>query len=393
MTTIASNIDASPTDFASRNTARTISGQSAKAAGGEAIVDPSTLRGRRVKLSDVASVTSQLAIMTRSGVNLASALQSLGRKTRHARLSAILQHVHNQVLGGRTFSSALSDFGHVFGPTYVASIAAGEASGKMSEVLAQLAQLQRRELRLRSTLRTLLAYPVVLSTVSFGVVLGLLLFVLPQFADIFDRYEMALPVLTSFLLAIAGELRARFWLWLPLASTPLLFWLALTFHEGGRRLRDGVLLNAFVIRNVTRVMIMGRLCRLLGLMLQSGVPLVEALRLVQSATRNLLFKELFADIEESVVNGGGFGDCLATCSFLPDMAADMLATAEQTGNLGSVAQLIGEHFEEEGESKLREIVTVLEPAITVARGVIVAVVALAVMLPMFDMTTFAQHGA
>ena len=354
--------------------------------------DATTLRGRRVGMRDLASMSSQLAIMTRSGLTLASALESLARKTRHPRLRAILHHVHEQVLGGRTFSSALSDFEQVFGPTYVASVAAGEASGKMADVLGQLSQLQRRELRLRSTIRTLLAYPVVLSTVSLGVTLGLLLFVLPQFAAIFERYEMPLPILTSLLLGVAGELRARFWLWLPLASAPLWGLLAMQLSISGRRFKDWLLLHVIVIRDVTRVMIIGRLCRLLGLTLQSGVPLVESLRLVQSATKNLLFQELFVNIEDSVVNGGGFGECLANCDFLPDMAADMLATAEQTGNLGAVAQLIGEHYEEEGESKLREIVTILEPAITVGMGVIVAVVVLAVMLPMFDLTTFAQHG-
>jgi type II secretory pathway component PulF len=137
---------------------------------------------------------------------------------------------------------------------------------------------------------------------------------------------------------------------------------------------------------------MGRLCRLLGMMLQSGVTLVDSLRLARSATGSFLFREMFTDIERCVVNGGRMADCLERHDFLPDSAADMLRTAEQSGNLGSVALMIGEHYEEEGESKLKELVTVLEPAITVGMGVVVAVVVLAVMLPMFDLTTFAQKG-
>lgn len=346
----------------------------------------------RVPLREVASVTAQLAIMTRSGVPLAGALHSLARKTRSSRLRDILKHIHDQVMAGRAFSHALGGYTHVFGSTYVASVAAGEASGRMSEVLGHLAQLQRRELRLRSTLRTLLAYPVVLTTVSAGVIFGLVVFVLPQFAKIFDRYEMPLPVLTSLLLAVAGEVRTRFWLWLPLAASPIIALVATRYFASGRRLWDRLLVSAPVIRNVTRVLIMGRLCRLLGLMLQSGVPLVESLRLVQSATKNSLFQSMFMDLEQTVVNGGGVGECLARYDFLPDTAADMLTTAEQSGSLGDVAELIGEHFEEEGETKLRELVTILEPTITVGMGVVVAVVVLSVMMPMFDLTTFAQQG-
>jgi type II secretory pathway component PulF len=351
------------------------------------------LGSRKVSRRDIANMTSQLAIMTKSGVDVASALAALARQSQHVRLKDVLLEIHNQVMDGRPFSAALSGFSNIFGDTYVASVAAGEASGRMAEVLASLAQLQRRELKLRSTIRTLMAYPVMLSAVSGTVLMGLVLFVLPQFAALFERYEMPLPVLTRMLLAVAGEIRFRFWLWLPILASPVVALVMMRFSETGRRLRDRLLLRTLVIREVARLLIMGRLCRLLGMMLQSGVTLVDSLRLARSATGSHLFREMFADIERSVINGGRMSDCLERHDFLPDSAADMLRTAEQSGNLGSVSQMIGEHYEEEGEGKLKELVTVLEPAITVGMGVVVAVVVLAVMLPMFDLTTFAQKGS
>lgn len=348
--------------------------------------------GRRISKRDVANVTSQLAIMARSGINVASALRSLSRQSRHPRLREILHYIHEEVMAGRKFSEALGDFSDVFGDTYVASLAAGEASGRMSDVLAQLARLLRRELRLRSTIRTLLAYPVMLTAVSSVVMLGLVLFVLPQFADIFARYEMPLPMLTQMLLGMASEVRARLWLWLPIGAAPFAALAVMRWTESGGRLWDWLILNTLLIREVSRVVMMGRLCRLLGLMLDNGVPLVESLQLARSSTRNSYFRDMFADLEDSVINGRSMGECLAKYEFLPSSAADMLMTAEQTGNLGGVAELIGEHYEEEGETKLREIVTVLEPTITVGMGVVVAIVVLAVMLPMFDLTNFAQSS-
>jgi len=136
---------------------------------------------------------------------------------------------------------------------------------------------------------------------------------------------------------------------------------------------------------------MGRVCRLLGLMIESGVPLVNSLRLAQSASGNTLYAELFADLEQQVLNGNGLGETMAASNILPPSAAEMIATGEKTGNMGSVADLLGEHYEDEGETRMRELVTIIEPLITVGMGVIVAIVVLSVMLPMFDLATLSHN--
>ncbi len=127
-----------------------------------------------------------------------------------------MRAIHDDVLAGQSFSAALAPFQQVFGPSYVATVAAGEASGKMAEILNQLASLLRAELRLRNNIRMLMAYPVLLMAVSLVVTLALVLFVLPRFAEIFAQFDTPLPVLTRMLLSVASELRARYWLWGPL---------------------------------------------------------------------------------------------------------------------------------------------------------------------------------
>ncbi len=348
------------------------------------------LANKKLKRRDLANITSQLAIMLRSGVDVTSALKSLARQSRNPTQREILEAIHNDLLGGKSFSAALKPYSHVFGETYIASATAGEASGRMPDVLQQLAHLQRGELRLRNTIRTLLAYPVLLASVSSLVLSALVLFVLPQFAKIFEQFEMPLPVITQMLLGVSLELRGRFWLWGPLFLLVIVGTFASRFSTTGRRLWDKGMLNVFLIRDVTRALLIGRVCRLMGLMLDSGVPLLESLRLARSSVGNSLYRELFSELESNVLNGRGLGDALIHSEFIPSSAAEMVLTAERTGNLGAVTQLIGEHFEDEGEAKLREIVTFLEPAITVIMGAVVAVVVLAVMLPMFDIATFAN---
>lgn len=371
---------------------------SESASRGRAGASPKTSprRGRKpqkVNKRDLLSATMQMAIMARTGVDLDTALRSLAKQSRSPGLSQAFQQVHAEVSEGSSVSDALRRQSHVFGETYVASVAAGEASGKLADVLQQLTQLQRSELRLHNTLRTLLGYPLLLASVSSLVLAALVFFVLPQFAEIFADFDTPLPVMTQLLLAVSEELRHRYWLWGIVAIGVGFGGYRYLKSESGRRRLDRFMINVRVLREVTRCLLVGRAFRLLGTMLDSGVPLIEGLAMVRSSVRNSLVKDAFTAIEDDVLNGRGMASSLLAADVVPDTAAEMVATAERTGSLAMVANLIGEHLEEEGESQLRTLVALLEPAIIIVMGVLVACVVLSVMLPMFDLATLAQSGA
>ncbi|MEX2317160.1 MAG: type II secretion system F family protein [Pirellulales bacterium] len=350
-----------------------------------------SLLGRRSRAGlsrrELLSVTTQLAIMTRSGVDLASAFESLAGQCRNPSLRAVLTQIHRDVTGGKSISDAMQAQAGVFGGAYVASVAAGEAAGKLPEVLNRLAQFQRSEIRIRATVRTLLAYPILLASVSSLVVIGLVSFVLPKFVDIFGQFEIALPVLTKVIVTTSDLMRNHVWIWLPLLFCALGGLLYSRRTERGRRWWDAAMLNVIVIRDITRSFYVGRSFRLLGLMIESGVPLLEGIRLTRNAVKNSLYQELFNQLEEAILNGRGLASSLINAGFVPPVAAEMVLTAERTGTLGMVTELMGEYYEEEGESKLRELATILEPLIIVCMGVIVATIVMAVMLPMFDIAT------
>lgn len=347
---------------------------------------------RPIPQRDVFSFTMQLAIMTRAGVDLASALASLARQSQSPRLRETLEQIHAEVCSGTPVSAALMQHADVFGPSYVASVAAGEASGRLSEVLDQLARLQQGEMRLRSTMRSVLGYPILLASVASLVLIGLTCFVLPQFGKIFADFETPLPMITQVLLAIAAELRGRWWLWAGVLAASVIGLIALRKSESGRRYWDRFVVRFKLLRDVTQALIIGRSFRLLGIMIDSGVPLLESVRLVRTSISNSLFRDVFRDIETDLVNGRGMGQRLVSSDVVPSGAAEMMVTAESTGSLGMVTQLIGQHFEEEGESRLRGLVALLEPMIIVFMGTVVALVVLAVMLPMFDLATLAQKS-
>lgn len=345
----------------------------------------------KVPKQEVADLTAQLAIMTKSGLDLASALSSLAAQCERPLLAEVLRDVNELVLSGNTLSESLRQHPEVFDGAYVATIAAAEASGRMADVLQQLAQMQRNEMRLRTSIKSMLTYPVLLVAISSSVIATLVIFVLPRFADIFAQYEMPLPVLTRWLIATSVELKTRWWLWVPLAGLGIGGAAAWRLTETGQRMCDILLVHGSILKNVTRPLLTGRLCRLLGLLLNSGVPLLEGLKLCREAVGNQLYRAVVAEVSDSVINGRGMGTALMDAEIIPLSAREMLMTSERTGNLAEVATLLGEYYEEEAEAKMKQVVRLLEPLITVVMGAVVAVVVLSVMLPIFDLSNVASH--
>ncbi len=340
---------------------------------------------------DLLTVTTQLAIMTKSGVDLTSAFQSLAEQSNNERVRRVLGRVHEDVTGGKSVSEAMRAQAEVFGDAYVASVAAGEAAGRLPEVLSRLAELFRSEIRNHAAVRTLLAYPILLATISSLVVSGLVIFVLPRFQKIFQDFEVPLPAITQLLVAFSDMLRHFVWIWAPVVVAGIVGLIASRYTAAGRRWWDRAVLNTFVIRDITRAFYIGRTFRLLGLMIENGVPLLEGLRLTRNAIRNSLYRELFDDLEDAILNGRGLASSLIKAGFVPPVAAEMVLTAERTGTLGMVTELMGAHYEEEGESRLRELATMLEPLIIVVMGVIVATIVISVMMPMFDIAQLARR--
>src|SRR3954467_14010925 len=183
---------------------------------------------------DLLSVTTQLAIMTRSGVDLASAFHSLSQQCSNPMLRSILAQIHKDVTGGKSISDAMQAQAAIFGDAYVASVAAGEAAGKLPEVLGRLAQFQRTEMRVRATVRTLLAYPLLLTSVSGLVVIGLVTFVLPKFVDIFAQFDVALPMITRVIVAISDVIHQHIFVFLPLGMAAIVGLLVSRNVESGR---------------------------------------------------------------------------------------------------------------------------------------------------------------
>lgn len=355
-------------------------------------VSPQVHRQRtgRVTKGELVTMMSELTIMCQSGVDLAESLRNLAGNCRAGALKTVLQQVCDDVATGASFSVALRKHPSVFDGAFVAAIAAGEQTGKMVNVLERLTMLLRSEKRLSSSIWAMLTYPILLCLITSVVIAAMLFFVLPQFAEVFAGFDHPAPPLTQLLLDLGAAAR-RHWLALLVASVAGGVGLAIAARSAAsRQLANYLLMHLVVIRKATRTLVTGRSFQLLGTMLQSGVPLLEGIRLCRSASRNAMFRNLFELMERELVNGQGISSTLFDAAFLPSGAAQMIATAERSGKLGPVLQTVGQYYEEEGESCVRALVKLIEPVLIIGLGLIVGTVVLSVMLPLFDASTMAH---
>lgn len=343
--------------------------------------------GHRIKKTDLLMMMSQLTIMCQSGVDLADAIKNVAQQMTKPAFRDILLAVHEDISSGVSFSESLRRHPQVFDDAFVAGMAAGEQAGAITPVLERLTHLTRTDIKLRSAVWSMLMYPLVLCGVTFVVLNAIVFFVLPQFAKVFADLGTPAPPITQLMLSAGQSVSDHKVFVLGLLAACVVGLAAVRRTATARRGWDYLTLHAAFIRDATRALAAGRIFRLLGTMLASGVPLVDGIRLCRGTAKNGLFRDLFEKIEHDVLHGEGLGKPLLEATFLPSGAAQMVATAERCGNLGNVLQTVGEYFEEEGEKRIRDLVKILEPAVIVLLGLIVAVVVLSVVLPLLDVST------
>ncbi len=352
--------------------------------------NPKSISARGVTKSDIALFTSQLSIMCSSGVDLAESLRESAAGCKNPKLRSILDHVYLDVSNGLTASAALAKYEKVFGCAYIGSVAAAEASGNVGEVLSRLTDLLRNEIRLTSSLKAIFTYPIALLMIAILVINALIFFVLPQFSTVFDRMGTTAPPFTRFMLDLSLFAREN----ILLIGVGAVGFLVGGYHylstEHFRSYRDRLLLEVRLVRSATQALITGRVFRLLGTMLQSGVPLLDSLQLCQQSIGNIHYRNLFRDMEQSVINGQGITPVVTSTEYLPQGVSQMMISAEKTGRLANVVSIVGEFYEEDGERQVKQVVKMLEPIIILAMGVLVAGVVASVMLPLLNVSTMSR---
>jgi len=346
----------------------------------------SDLQRRRRRLS-----TKQLTLFTRQFSSLIQvspleeALRTISRQSEQAHVREILGNVHAGVVEGQRFSEAMRREPSSFPALYRAMIAAGEGAGTLSLISERLAALLERQAEMRGKIIGALAYPAVLSLVAILVVMGLMVSVVPRVVEQFDNVDQQLPLLTRIVIGLSAFLASYWWvLLLVLIAAGFLFWRALQ-QPAFRLYVDRKVLQIPVIGKLLRNLHAARMARTLSTMVASRLPLLEGLRLTGGTIRNKLLLQANDDIVEAVRSGGSLSGAMRASGVFPPLLVYLTASGESAGQLELMLERASEYLEREFDNFTSAALSLLEPLIIVAMGGVVAVIILAILLPILQL--------
>ncbi len=330
--------------------------------------------------------TEQLALLLENGESLHGALTAIVAQTQSPGMKKVVEQLAQDISEGLSFAGALKKHEDVFSSTYINLVAASEQGGFMFEVLQQLLDMDKKREELRSTIVSAATYPVFLLAFSFAVVVFVLVAVFPKFESMFTSIYDQLPASTRMLMTVSGIMR-EYWILLlggfvVLAVVIRAWWTS----ERGRHRVDRWKLRLPFARDIFSQIYVTQSFQVLGLSLANGVTVVEALESCRDVVRNSLFRDLIADVEDKVQSGAGVANGFADADFVPDLAKHMVATGEQSGNLGKVMARVAEYYGAQLTKRLETISKLAEPIMLLVMGVMVGVLVSSLILPIFKLS-------
>ncbi|MEM8659853.1 MAG: type II secretion system inner membrane protein GspF [Pseudomonadota bacterium] len=342
---------------------------------------------RSISASDLALLTRQLATLVQSNLPLDEALQATAQQSRSGKIKATLLQVRSRVAEGHTLAFAMGEFPGVFSEMYRAMVKAGEHAGFLGPVLEQLADYTEQRQYTSQKLKMAMIYPVILVAVAVAVVVALMVFVVPKLVGIFAHSQQELPVLTQVLIATSDFFREQGgWLLLGvIALTVLARWLL--SNPERRRRWHAFLLKIPGLSTLLISLDTARFASTLSILMASGVPLLEALRIAGQVLTNLVLREDTALVAENVQEGSSLNRALQQSGRFPPMMVHMVASGEASGELETMLARSATNQERELEMTLGTMMSLFEPIMVVAMGGMVLLIVLAVLLPIFNLNT------
>ena len=339
--------------------------------------------GKKVKLKDLAIMSRQFATMINSGLSLLRSLTILAEQTENAELGRILGEVARDVEVGTSLSSAFAKHPQVFPPLMVNMCRAGEIGGFLDAVLLQIAENYEAEVKLRGKIKSAMTYPVVVFVIAILAVIGMLLFIVPIFAHMFDDLGGTLPAPTRVLVFLSKAMKVL----APLGAVGLvvfaIVWRKVKHTERVQNVVDPLKLKLPVFGKLFQKIALARFSRNLGTMMKSGVPILQSLDIVADTTGNIVLGRAVREVQESVRSGESLAAPLANHPVFPAMVVQMMSVGEDTGALDSMLHKIAEFYDQEVEATTEALTSLIEPLMIAVLGGIIGSMIIALYMPIF----------
>jgi len=344
---------------------------------------------RKVKTGELLVFTRQLSTIVSAGLPLLQGLDILAEQTEDANFAAVIYAIGEDVESGSSFSEALRKYPQVFPDLYVSMVRAGEAGGDLDGVLLQLADYLEAMAELRRRIKSAMTYPVAALSLILLISAGLIVWVVPQFQEIFSTLGATLPKPTLILIAASNVLRS----WKVLIVIAVFIGIIMAIRAygttaGGRYNLDALKLRIPVFGQLQRKVSISRFTRTLSALTRSGVAILQALEIVERTAGNEVFARIVAEAGDSVRSGQTLAEPLSRSDQFPPMVTRMIAVGEKTGALEQMLTKISDFYDSEVKATVDSLTSLIEPILIMMMGIIVGGIVLALFLPIFSMS---QH--
>jgi general secretion pathway protein F len=344
----------------------------------------------RVKLEDLTVMTRQLSTLVGASIPLVEALNALYEQTESPPMKKTIAQVKDSVNEGVSFAEALGHHKRVFPDLYINMVRSGEVSGALDVVLLRLAEFMEGQHRLRSKIRAAMLYPAFLLVISILVLMYLLTAVVPKVVGMFETMNQVLPLPTRILIAISRFFSATWWIMAIAAVVAVVLFMQWKRTENGALKFDRFKMRMPVFGTVYQKVSVARFSRTLGTLLASGVPIIESLRIVKTILQNKIMESAVEDSIAQVMDGSSIAAPLRSSGVFPPILIHMISVGEKSGSLEEMLMKAAESYENDVETTVSGLTSVLEPLMIVIMGLIVGFVVLSILMPMLEMSTIVK---
>lgn len=337
--------------------------------------------------TEIVSFTRQLSTMISAGLPIARGLEVLADQTQNKRMKKISLQILRDVQGGASLSNSMGKYPQVFSPTYVALVRAGEASGKLEEILKRLADTLEAQRDFKANFKGAMIYPAIIFLAMIGVFVLMMVFVIPKLSDMYDSMGVELPAMTQFMINISDSM-VRFW-YIFLVVGVVLFLGVRSFlsTEGGKAILYKILIRLPVFGKILKQRDLTEFTRTLSLLIASGISIVEALNIVAKVVVNPEYKLAAQNAARAVEKGGSLSDYMKGDKTFPTLLGQMTSVGEETGQLDEVFERIGNYFATETEHAIKGLSSALEPFILIMLGGMVGLLIVSIITPIYQITS------
>jgi len=341
---------------------------------------------KQASAKEVMFFNTQLALMLEIGTPLTMALKSVAEEVQNPSFRSAIQTMAGRIEAGRQLSEAMQDHPKIFNQQTISMIRAGEAGGFLKRILDRVVEMQEKRQAVMTQLRSALTYPGVLMLFGFFVVVFVLVAVLPKFTAFFEGKEHLLPLSTRFLMAASDSMRVYWWVYILGVIGVTFGGMVFVKSPWGRRILDKLMISGPLISGLANKIYTCEILRTLGYLMESHVPLLEAMDVTRPTVWNQFYRRFVERIRRHIDQGGRFAQPFATYAYIPQTVKQMVAIGEEAGKLPEVLMRLVRYYDMEIEQELKKFASMIEPLALIVMGGIVGVIVSSIILPLFKLS-------